>query len=90
MSRRSKASATNGILTRLEEQIAELVASLMSRPAIGPEENFFMIGGHSMLGVQLVARIRETFGVQLPLRQLFIAPTVRELSNEVGRLMSAD
>jgi hypothetical protein len=49
-----------------------------------------MIGGHSMLGVQLVARIREVFGVKLLLRHLFAAPTIRELSNEVARLASVD
>ncbi len=82
-----KAPAANGKMTGVEREIGELVASMIRRPAIGADENFFMIGGHSMFGVQLVARIRETFGVQLPLRHLFTAPTVRELSNEVARLM---
>ncbi len=85
-----KAPAANGKSANVERQITGLVASLMSRPSIGADENFFMIGGHSMFGVQLVARIRETFGVRLPLRDLFTAPTVRELSNEVARLMSVD
>ncbi|MBV9233232.1 MAG: non-ribosomal peptide synthetase [Candidatus Eremiobacteraeota bacterium] len=84
-----RAAATNGALTGVERQVARLVADLMSRPSIDADDNFFMFGGHSMLGVQLVARIRETFGVQLPLRQLFTAPTVRELSSEVSRLMTA-
>ncbi len=83
------ASATNGGLSGLEHEIGQLVASLMSRPSIGANENFFMIGGHSMFGAQLVARIREVFGVQLPLRRIFIAPTVRELANEVAGLISA-
>ena len=59
---------------------------LLSKTSIGEDENFFMIGGHSMFGVQLVAQIRETLGVKLPLRQVFAAPTVRELSREVKRL----
>jgi amino acid adenylation domain-containing protein len=70
----------------VEEQIAALVASLMGRPSIGPDENFFMAGGHSMFGVQLVARIRDTFGVKLSLRQLFKAPTIAGLAAEVARL----
>ncbi len=70
----------------LERQISDLVASLLSKTSIGEDENFFMIGGHSMFGVQLVAQIRETLGVKLPLRQVFAAPTVRELSREVKRL----
>ncbi|HET6274860.1 MAG TPA: non-ribosomal peptide synthetase [Candidatus Cybelea sp.] len=83
-------SAANGKLSGLEEQIADFVALLMGRPSVGADENLFMIGGHSMFGVQLVARIRETFGVKMPLRHVFSAPTVRELSKEVARLMRAD
>jgi acyl carrier protein len=73
----------------LEQQIAGLVASLLGQPSIGTQENFFMAGGHSMFGVQLVARIRDTFGVKLTLRQLFGAPTVVALSTEVAKLTAA-
>jgi amino acid adenylation domain-containing protein len=69
----------------VEERIAELVTALMSR-SIGLDENFFMAGGHSMLGVQLVAQIRDTFGVKLTLRQLFKAPTIAALASEVQRM----
>jgi amino acid adenylation domain-containing protein len=71
---------------RLQQHISALVASLLGRPSIEAEDNFFMVGGHSMLGVQLVARIRDVFGVKLTLRQLFNAPTVAGLSAEVARL----
>jgi amino acid adenylation domain-containing protein len=71
---------------RYQHQIAEVVASLLGESTIGAEENFFLIGGHSMFGVQLVARIRDLFSVKLTLRQLFNAPTVAALSAEVARL----
>lgn len=70
-------------------QIGALVASLLGQPSVAADDNFFMIGGHSMLGVQLVARIRDLFGVKLTLRQLFSAPTVAALANEVERLIEA-
>jgi amino acid adenylation domain-containing protein len=70
-------------------QIGALVASLLGQPSVAADDNFFMIGGHSMLGVQLVARIRDQFGVKLTLRQLFSAPTVAALSSEVERLIEA-
>jgi acyl-coenzyme A synthetase/AMP-(fatty) acid ligase/aryl carrier-like protein len=70
----------------MQKQIGDLVASLLEQPSVGTNENFFMIGGHSMLGVQLVARIRDIFGVKLTLRQLFKAPTVAALACEVERL----
>jgi acyl carrier protein len=70
----------------VQNRIAAMVAALLEQPAVQPEENSFMIGGHSMLGVQLVARIRDMFGVKLTLRQLFNAPTVAALAAEVARL----
>ncbi len=73
----------------VQDQISTIVSVLLGRPSVNPEDNFFMIGGHSMLAVQLVARIRETFGVRLTLRQLFLAPTIVALSDEVRRLTSA-
>ncbi len=72
--------------SELQCQIAALVATLLRRPAIDVDENFFMIGGHSMLGVQLIAQIRDKFGVKVTLRQLFTAPTIAALSQEVARL----
>jgi acyl carrier protein len=71
----------------VQAAIAALVASLLGQPSVAPEDNFFMIGGHSMLGVQLVARIKTEFGVKLTLRQLFSAATVAALSAEVERLL---
>jgi len=53
------------------------------------EENFFALGGHSLLGAQLMARVRDAFGVEVPLRMLFESPTVAELSAEIERLLVA-
>ena len=75
------------VLLDVQFRLAALVASLLGQPSVAADDNFFMIGGHSMLGVQLVARIRELFGVKLTLRQLFGAPTVAGLSAEVARLV---
>jgi amino acid adenylation domain-containing protein len=71
---------------KYQRPIAALVASLLEQPSVGAEDNFFMLGGHSMLGVQLAARIKDLYGVKLTLRQLFTAPTVAALSAEVARL----
>jgi amino acid adenylation domain-containing protein len=80
------ASKNTSLDSSLEERIAALVASLLGQPSVEPEDNFFMAGGHSMLGVQLLSRLRDTFGVKLTLRQLFNAPTVVALSAEVAGL----
>jgi acyl-coenzyme A synthetase/AMP-(fatty) acid ligase/acyl carrier protein len=75
--------------TPTEELIAALVAELVNVERVGVDENFFLLGGHSLLGTQLIARIRDEFGVDLPLRTIFEAPTVAELAAEVeARLLS--
>jgi len=53
------------------------------------DENFFMLGGNSLMGTQIIARVAETFGVDLSLRSLFEAPTIRSLSAEIERLIFA-
>jgi acyl carrier protein len=50
------------------------------------EANFFVLGGHSLLGAQLIARVRRELGVEMSLRVLFEGPTVAELSAEIERL----
>jgi amino acid adenylation domain-containing protein len=72
----------------LQERVSALVGSLLRRAEVGAQENFFLLGGHSMLGVQLVSRIRQDFGVTLTLRQLFNAPTVAAVSTTVGHLLA--
>ncbi len=69
--------------TPVEEQLVEIVATLLGLPQVGIDDNFFMLGGHSLLGTQLIVRIMETFAVELPLRRLFEAPTVRLLAGEI-------
>jgi len=73
--------------TPIEEKIAAIIAKLLETERVGSDENFFMLGGHSLLGTQVIARIAETFGIDLPLRTLFDAPTVRSLSAEIERLI---
>jgi hypothetical protein len=56
---------------------------------VGLEENFFYLGGNSLFGTQLIARLREAFNVEVPLLKLFDHPTVADLSAEVEQLMVA-
>jgi acyl carrier protein len=75
--------------TPLEECLAEIVAGLLGLEQVGRDDNFFLLGGHSLLGTQVIARVADTFGVDLPLRGLFDAPTVAELAVEIERLILA-
>ncbi len=68
----------------VQGQLAELVASLVGQ-SVAADEDFFLVGGHSMLGVQLLSRIKDHFGVKLSLRQLFSTPTVAGLRAAIIR-----
>jgi ubiquinone/menaquinone biosynthesis C-methylase UbiE/acyl carrier protein len=64
----------------VEEVIAGMWSELLGIEQIGVHDNFFDLGGHSLLATQVISRIREAFGVELPLRCLFERPTAAGLS----------
>jgi thioesterase domain-containing protein len=64
----------------LEALIAGHMAQVLGVPAVGADEDFFDIGGHSLLAVQLFHRLRRDTGVNLPLAVLFSAPSVQGLA----------
>ena len=73
----------------IEERLAAILSTLLGLDKIGLEDNFFTLGGHSLLGTQLIGRIREAFGVELSLRSVFDAPTIAELSAQIEQLVVA-
>ncbi len=77
-------------LTRVEAGTAFVVAELLDIDEIGLNENFFLLGGHSMLGAQLIVRLGDMFGVEVGLKYLFEHPTLAEIAAEVERQMTAD
>lgn len=69
---------------------AALIAELLYLDAVEMQDNFFLLGGHSLLGAQLIARLKEQFEVEISLRYLFDHPTAAEIGAEVERQMAAD
>jgi amino acid adenylation domain-containing protein len=74
--------------TVLEAKLSALVANLLGVAQVGVNDNLFLIGGHSLFGTQLIARMRDNFGVELPLRSVFESPTPALLAREIERLMA--
>jgi acyl carrier protein len=66
--------------TPTEETLAKIWRELLRQPEIGIDDNFFEIGGHSLLAMQLMARARNEFQTEISLRNIFEAPTIAELA----------
>jgi len=73
----------------VEERLTGILKTLLSVEQVGIDDNFFQMGGHSLLGAQVIAHVRDSFAVELSLRSLFDHPTVREMSAEIERLIFA-
>jgi amino acid adenylation domain-containing protein len=84
---RDGAMVAPGTLTEL--RVAEIVTSLLGIEQVGIDDNFFLLGGSSLMGTQLITQVTEVFGVELGLLALFDAPTVRQLSVEIEELIVA-
>jgi amino acid adenylation domain-containing protein len=67
-----------------EEALAAIWAEVLRIERVGVHDNFFESGGHSLLATQVVVRMREVFGADVPLRLMFEQPTVAQLAASVG------
>jgi amino acid adenylation domain-containing protein len=73
----------DGPQTPTEHRVVAILTDLLKLEDIGRNDNFFMLGGHSLMGAQLIVLLREKFRVELTLRTLFEAPSIAALSAEI-------
>lgn len=63
----------------IEVQLVDIWKQVLPGKAIGIDDNFFVIGGHSLLAMRVISAIRDKFACELPIRHLFESPTIRQL-----------
>ncbi|QKI81708.1 non-ribosomal peptide synthetase [Kroppenstedtia eburnea] len=74
--------------TPTEERLATIFADVLSVEQVGVHDHFFERGGHSLLVIQVLSRIRSTWNIELSVGALFEAPSVAELAEQVDRAVS--
>ena len=72
--------------SRVEELLTKIWVKVLGKEQIGIHDNFFESGGHSLLATQLMSRIRDNFQIDLPVRNLFEAPTIAQLARYIDTM----
>ncbi|HYP40296.1 MAG TPA: amino acid adenylation domain-containing protein [Chloroflexia bacterium] len=91
---RARLSATSTSVERVaprtpvEEAVAAIWAEILRVEQMGIHDNFFGLGGHSLMATRVISRVRTTFGVELPLHVLFQTPTVAGLAEAITQKLS--
>ncbi|HWS86559.1 MAG TPA: amino acid adenylation domain-containing protein [Pyrinomonadaceae bacterium] len=75
--------------TPVEEILGAVWGEVLNLERVGAEDNFFALGGHSLLATQVISRLRKVFRVEVPLRDLFEAPTVSEMAQRIEAALKA-
>ena len=76
--------------TPTEKELAQIWMAVLELEKVGINESFFDIGGHSLMAMQLVSRVRMRFGVELPLYDFYAAPTIQNLAELVEKEILAN
>lgn len=75
--------------TDSERKLEAIWSEVLQLSPVGISDNFFALGGHSLMAIQVISRIRKLFGVELPLRALFENPTIAELAPVIESNLNA-
>ncbi|KRB68014.1 non-ribosomal peptide synthetase [Noviherbaspirillum sp. Root189] len=74
----------------IETELAVIWAELLKVPHVGRNDDFFALGGHSLLGTKLIARVAHDMGAEVSIQDLFSRPTLATLSERIVNLLLAD
>lgn len=82
-------SPLNAPSTPTEATLTEIWQELLRLKQVNIHDNFFELGGHSLLATQMTSRVRDAFGLELPLKNVFEAPTIAQLAPILETLRDA-
>jgi amino acid adenylation domain-containing protein len=72
-----------------EQQLVGIWKEVLQQERIGVHDNFFELGGHSLLATQVISRIRASFGVQFPIIDFLLSPTIAEMADKISQYPGA-
>ena len=75
--------------TQTQQLVADIWSQLLGLDAVGLEESFFGLGGHSLMATRVVSRLEKAFGIDIPIETLFRAPTVKGLAAELEAILGS-
>jgi aryl carrier-like protein len=76
--------------TPLEKQLAEIWEDLLSFDPIGIHDNFFQLGGHSVLAMMMMSRVQRDLQAKLTIRNVFETPTIAGLARKLESTLNAN
>ena len=74
--------------TPVEETLVGIIREFLKVPRLSVDDDFFRLGAHSLLGAQIIARVRNVFGTELKLLDVFDSPTVAQLSVKIEEALT--
>jgi amino acid adenylation domain-containing protein len=75
--------STSEPTTEIEIEVASILSRVLKQSNIGLKDDFFRLGGNSLLAAQVVVNVQHVFGIDLPMRSVFEKPTVEGLAREI-------
>jgi acyl carrier protein len=75
--------------TGTEQAVAAIWSEVLGVPRVGAHDDFFALGGHSIVSLKVISKVRKTFGVRLSFRDLLDKPTVAELADQIEETLLA-
>jgi amino acid adenylation domain-containing protein len=76
--------------TLVEEMLAGIWMEVLGLEKVGKTDNFFLLGGHSLIAIRVIARLRNIFKVELPVRSMFESPTLAGLAERIEAAVAAN